>query len=219
MSIGLVSSNLVIVARHFNPSVFSQLWLVRNGIMEEQDFVAGCVFSDQAVNVDSHQFALLVVPPQLQFAPKVLPEQQGSLVQAKIGAIVRALPHTPYTAIGLNFFWHVQPEDGDVAALTRALFYRDNQPMCRLFDTEDARFGAYFSKATFGCRLKLDIKPIMLQGKEERSEVVQFAFNFHLDLPPDGDEAVAAIERHLEIWDQARSESANITHQSAAEVL
>ena len=218
MSLELVRSNLVIAARHFNPSVFSQLWLVRNGIMEEQEFSSGCVFTEQAVNIDSHEFAMLVVPPQLQFAPKVTPGEQASLIVTKVGGIVRALPHTPYTAIGLNFFWHVRPEDGSVVALTRGLFYNGTHPLSELFNTEDARFGAYFSKDSLGSRLKLDAKPLTVQRKEERTEVLQFAFNFHLDLPEDRDKAVSAIERHLKIWDQAREESMSITRQSIAEV-
>lgn len=214
MSVELVGSNLVIAARHFNPSIFSQLWLVRNGILGEPEFQAGCVFTDQVANIESGQFGLLVVPPQLQFVPKVAAEDEGKLVVTKVGKIVRTLPHTPYIAVGLNFFWHVEPEDGNVPALTRSLFFSPQHRICQLFGSDDARFGAYFSKDVLDCRLKLDVKPIRRQTGEESKEFVQFAFNFHLDLPQEGNQTVEAIERQLGIWDEARNEATKIVKQT-----
>jgi hypothetical protein len=214
MPIELVRSNLVITAHQFNPSIFSQLWLLRNGIVREDEFSPGCLFSDQAVSVECEQFALLVLPPQMQFAPKVPAQSEAELVEQKVGAIVRALPHTPYSAIGLNFIWDLEPEDGDVGAMTRALFFNADRGICQVFDVEDARFGAYFSRDLFGCRLKLDVKPITRQRGDERRELVQFAFNFHLDVPQETDEAVAAIERQLGIWDDARDEAARIVQEA-----
>jgi len=214
MPIELARSNLVITAHQFNPSIFSQLWLVRNEIVREDEFSAGCLFSDQAVNVESEQFGLLVVPPQMQFVPKAPPDRQADLVSEKVGAIVRTLPHTPYNAIGLNFLWHVEPEHGDVAALTRKLFYDPDRRICQLFDAEDARFGAYFSKDMLGCRLKLDVTPITRQTQDERRELVQFAFNFHLDLPQEANQIIAAIDRQLRIWDDAAAEAARIVEET-----
>ncbi len=217
MPVELVGSNLVITAHHFNPSIFSQLWLVRNSILQEDEFAPGCVFSDQGANVEAQEFGLLVVPPQLQFVPKVPQDRQGDLVVSKVGKIVEVLPHTPFTAVGMNFFWQVEPQDADVPALTRSLFYESDRGLYRLFDTEDARFGAYFSKDVLGCRLKLDVKPIIHQTEDEPRELVQFAFNFHLDLPKEGNNIIPRIEQHLQIWDEAGAEAARIVNETMAE--
>ncbi len=40
------TSNAVIVAHQFNPSVVNQLWLVDNDIVSRDGFQEGCVFSD-----------------------------------------------------------------------------------------------------------------------------------------------------------------------------
>lgn len=213
MLVELAGSNVVIAAHHFNPSIFSQLWLVRNGIVGEEEFRPGCVFSDQAANIASESFDLLVIPPQLQFMPKVPSDQQGDLVAAKVGAVVGALPHTPYSAIGMNFFWHVELDDSNVQSFTRSLFFDPSRKICQHFDSEDARFGAYFSRDALGCRLKLDIKPITRHTGEESTELVQFAFNFHLDLPETGNQTVPTIENQLRIWDAARVESARTVKQ------
>ena len=218
MSIDLAISNVVVAAHQFNPSIFKQLWLVKNHIVDEDDFGDGCLFSDPAVKVESGRFGLLVVAPQLQFVPKVPPEEQEQLIVEKVGAMVQALPHTPYTAVGLNFFWHLRPEDSDVPALTRELFHVPKKPLFRQFESEGSRFGGYFSKDILGCRLKLDIKPIFLPPEEEgeNNEVLQFAFNFHLDVPQEGDDAVRCIERQLGHWNEARDAATQIVEETTS---
>ena len=218
MTTDLAISNVVVAAHQFNPSIFKQLWLIKNGIVDEDDFGDGCLFSDPVVNVQSARFGLLVIPPQLQFVPKVPPAEQEQLIVEKVGAVVQALPHTPYTAVGLNFSWHLRPEDGDIPALTRQLFHVPKKPLFRLFESEDSRFGGYFSRDILGCRLKLDIKPILLPPKEEegKREVLQFAFNFHLDIPPDCEDAVTCIKRQLDHWNEARDEATQVVKEASS---
>lgn len=215
MAIELARSNVVVAAHQFNPSIFSQIWLVRHDILGEDDFRDGCVFSDMAVNVRSREFDLMVVPPQLQFVPKVSSEAEAELVATRVGTMIRALPHTPYGGVGLNFLWRVQPEDADIYALSRRLFYLPDSPVFEAFATDEARFGAYVSKNTLGCRLKLDIKPITHRSKNVVTELLQFAFNYHLDLPDEGEDvAVRAIVEHLERWDEAREEAVQIVQST-----
>ena len=214
MSANLIGSNVVIAARQFNPSVFSQIWLIRNEILAEEDFQQkNCLFSEEVVKIESNRFGLLVVPPQLQFVPRVKPEEQGEVVSAALGTIVRLLPHTPYIAVGLNLIWHILPEDHDAGAYTRSLFYVPDRSLSQAFDVPDARFGAYYSKNTVGCRMKLDVKPISWQTETGTEEVLQFAFNFHLDVPDQ--EPLSAIEHHLNRWNEANEEAARIVHDVA----
>ncbi len=207
----LLSSNVVIAARQLNPSIFSQIWLVRNEILAEEDFEPGSVYSDMAVNVQSREFSLVVLPHQLQFAPKVPVEQESRLVAEKVGTVVRELPHTPYDAVGLNFIWHVLPEGEDIRELSRRLFYVPGSPFFQAFDTSDARYGAYVSKDVLDCRLKLDVKTTMRNTDQEDSELLRFAFNFHLDVAGlERDEVVGAIEKQLQRWEPAKQEAGRI---------
>ena len=213
MPFELVSSNVVIVAQQFNPSVFSQLLLVRNNIVSENGFHRECLFSEMAAHVESDRFSLLVVPPQLQFVPKVAPPDQLEVVVEKVGAIVRSLPHTPYTGAGLNYVWHVWPQEESIHTLSRRLFFLQGTPLFDAFGAPDARFGSYLSMNILGCRLKLDIKPIV----QERGDCLQFAFNFHLDVPREPDPAVVtAIEEHLRRWDDAKREADRILQMVTA---
>jgi hypothetical protein len=210
MSIQLAGSNVIIAARQFNPTVFSQLWFVRNELLAEEDFGPGYLFSEAVVQMATPQFLMLVVPSQLQFSPNDQVEDQQALIQEKVGRIVERLPHTPYLAVGLNFVWHMRDERAGIEQLSRELFFKNDSELYRRFDAEDAKFGAYLSRNFGGCRQKLDIKPISLDesGLEEMQRL-QFAFNFHRDLT-NAEEPVRCIEEMLGRWNEARAESMRI---------
>jgi len=218
MSFELVTSNTVIVAQQFNPSVITQLWLVRNGLLDEDDFRPSCVFTDMVVKVNSREFDLMVVPQQCQFSPRVDRHREQELVADKVGTIARSLPHTPYRAVGLNFTWHLIPEGSDVPTISRGLFFIEDGPLHREFADQNAHFGAYMSKGALGGRLKLDVKPITVnrEGENEEVERIQFAFNFHRDVA-DEEDPVDCIEYMLHQWNEARDESSRIVHVAVRE--
>lgn len=208
MTYQLDSTNAVIVAHQFNPSIISQMWLVRNGVAGEDDFGGGCIFTPVIVQVEARDFRLLVVPEQLQFAPKIDTEAVQALVESKVGAIVSALPHTPYRAVGINVNWHIMPEDEPFDGFVRRLFFREHSSLYSAFDQDDARFGSYLSKSMFGSRLKLDIKPIMVNTELGAHERLQLAFNFHRDVASEN--AVEEIVGHLAHWNEAGTYASNI---------
>jgi len=209
MAVELVSANVVVAAQQFNPSILSQLWLVRNGVVAEDEFGEGCIFAPAITQVITDDFRLLAVPEQLQFAPSCMPEDAGSLVASKVGSIVRTLPHTPYRAAGLNFHWHVTPGASGFSEFARGLFFREHNALYAEFDQEDSRFGAYLSKDVFSCRLRLDVKPITIHSKEGIHECLLLAFNFHRELG--SEDRVSEILEHLDRWKEASALAARIT--------
>jgi hypothetical protein len=208
----LVGSSVVIVAQNFNPSVANQLWLVRNGVVGEGDFLPGCIFTDLLVQVRARRFGLLFTPEQIQFVPAAGDEEAVQMMREAIVRTVRTLPHTPYRALGLNFTWHLTPEGRDVEALSRQLFFTPGRPLFRDFDVPDASFGAYLSRDLLGFRLKLDVKPVSGPAPERPAEQrLQFLYNFHADLP-EGGEAAAQIEQHLRHWPEAAEAARRSVH-------
>ncbi len=198
----------VVVAHQFNPSIVSQAWLMKHGVLDKDGTIQdGSIFTDLLVQVRSSEFHMLLLPEQMQFVPVAPPEEQQKLLLEKVGTIIRELPHTPYRAVGLNFNWHLAPEDGDISRLTRELFCVADRPLYQRFGSSDARFGAYLSKDFAGFRLKLDIKPINtpLPGPPEHR--LQFAFNFHCDL---GEEPSPLLLAQLGRWDEVRQEAQGV---------
>lgn len=173
----LVSASVVVAANQFNPTVFSQPWLVRNKFLSERDLQAG-LFAPMAANVQTERFVLFVAPPQLQFVPTVAKEEQGSLILAIVGGIIRAIPHTPFSGAGLNFTWHLSYER-EIAAIGRHYFAVPGSPLFAAFDTPDAKYGTFVSKDTLGCRLQLDIRPIKLNDREVMQCASTFTSTWH----------------------------------------
>ncbi len=206
----LVGSSVVIVANRFNPSVVSQLWLVRNGLLAEDELAQGSIFADPLVQVLTPHFILVLTPEQMQFIPTGPEGDRAGLIADKVGRLVELLPQTPYRALGLNFTYHLRPEAGDVRQLARRLFFKDGTPIFREFDCDDANFGAYLSKDALGFRLKLDMKP--MNGIDKEGQTVYFfqvLFNFHADL----EHAVGTVEHIRTLlgrWGEAADEAARL---------
>ncbi len=206
----LFASAVVVVAKSFNPSVVSQVWLVRNGLLGQDELPtnSGSVFADALVQVFAPRYTLLVTPEQLQFVPSQQENQPDRLILEKVGRLVETLPHTPFRAIGLNFTWHTTPlEDDQARELERKLFYRTGSHLYQLFDTQDAHFGAYFSKNFLKFRLKLDVRPVTGQMQDGSSkQFLQMQFNYHADIEV-GEAAVSTIQELLSCWGQVSDEA------------
>ena len=216
MSNKLVGWNVVIAAHQFNPSIVSQTWLLKHKLVTEEDFRQGYMFTDALVQIQGEQFNFLLVEEQLQFQPKVEKEREQELILSRVGAFVTELPHTPYKAVGLNFLWNVTPDLESVRDLSRRLFFREETPLFRNFEAEDAKFGAYFSRDVLGCRLRLEVKPILLSVGGVGQEHLHFAFNFNLDLG-ESEDPVASIESMLAKWDDAKRETIRIVQSAEQE--
>ncbi|MCF7960595.1 MAG: hypothetical protein K9M08_07620 [Pirellula sp.] len=219
MTPNLIHANAVVAAHQFNPSVVSQLWLVDHGIVLREEFEAGkgSVFSDMMVNVASEKLTMLVTPDQVQFSPTQPPPNEDGIVENRLGRLVRTLPHTPFSACGLNFTWLL--EDDDVIQVAKCLFFIPDSPLHHAFDVENSRFGGYMSKPALGGRLKLDIKPFSLRiPNGESTERLQFAFNFHVDVPQ-ASSGVEAVVAHLANWNQAYEMTREIMQVLESEVV
>lgn len=206
----LVHSNFVVAARQFNPSIFSQLWLVKHEIASEKDFEGGeSICTPAVVQLRSPRFVLMVLPDQLQLAPLPVQEAHSELIADMIGKIVQKLPETPYVAVGINFHWTMEADPDEFVAFSRAIFYRENA-LYNQFAEQDARFGGYLSKDILGTRLRLDVKPTKTGTGDEEVERFLFAFNFQIDLGSDN--AVSEIQRMANQWNAAKDHAAEIIH-------
>ena len=204
----LVSANVVIVARDLNPSIFSKLWLVREGIVREEDFLKNYIHSPMVTQVPTPDFQLLVLPEKLQIVLTDKSMDNSKPVIDKIIEIIQKLPHTPYTAIGTNFHWivsHDTPED--FVGFMRNLFMKPGIPLYDEFSESNARFGAYMSKDIFGARLKLDIKPMRDEKNAQTPELLQFNFNYHLAVHG---EHIDQMSGFLEKWKLMKDKSEEI---------
>ena len=106
------------------------------------------------------------------------------------------------------------PGGGDIAALSRQLFFVPERPLFRDFDVPDASFGSYLSRDLLGFRLKLDVKPVTVTPPgNDPEQRLQLLYNYHADLP-EGERVVASLQEHLRRW----GEAAEMARTSAASI-
>lgn len=203
MPIHKINQNIVVAAKSFNPSIFSQLWLVKENIMEEKDFTSPVVFSPVAVDIRTSEYQLLVIPDRLQltFAKNI--QDKTRIIKKVVEAIVTKLSHTPYIAIGFNVLINFIPSiENKYAILNKDLMFNESNPLSDFFNNPDARYGFYCSKDVFGMRLKLDVKPShIIDTNKVKKEFLAFNFNFHKDL--NGEDKVSQIISLFSSWEQA----------------
>lgn len=200
----LVNKNAVVTANRFNLSLVSQLWLVRNGVVGEDEWEGPGIFTPAFIQFGTSKYEVLLMEERLQLTLQSDTGTEGAAVRKVVGQIVRMLPHTPYTGVGLNFTWHLKVPD-KIREVSRRLFFRDTGPLGSLFDCADARYGGYYSKDVLGMRLKLNGLPSILDRGEGKEELIQFAFNYHLDAA-----TPEKVLEGLENWDAARSDAERI---------
>ncbi len=213
MPIRELSNDVVVCADKLNPSVFSPEWLFTKGITRDETCLES-IFVSGLSKVKTESFDLLVVPERLQFSTKSPGERSGELIRRKLLPIVRHLPHTPYTAIGLNFTWCINPQDGNLHAFSRRLFFNEKSSLHKRFDEESAAFGGYMSRDWNGFRLHLHVRPDeKVIPPSFKGETLLFAFNFHKDMDRDASgqggapDCTGRIEDCLRVWEHARMES------------
>lgn len=178
-------ASVVVVARNFNPSIFTQQWLISKNVIEDRTDDGQQIFTPQFVHITNNNFHLTVLPEQLIFEVINSPKETFvACVIEKLIPIVNALNETPFAAVGINFQWHMTDSEQTVTIISKRLFDKGDGIYSE-FNTADARYGAYMSKNFLNARLKLDIKPFTEQQQNDGNspqEFIMSAFNFHKDL-------------------------------------
>lgn len=205
-----VDANLVLVAKHYNVSILSPFWLHEHGIVHESEFGRNQVFTEEVCQIQTDLFQLVAMPNRLQLTPNIDHVNDGNMISTRITNFVKALPHTPYTALGFNFLFYQLPVD-DVPKLTRKFFIHETNSLYKQFDTEDAHFGAYFSRDYKNLRMKLDVKPITAVRDGVRQSGLQYGYNFNRDIQTD--DIVDEVQKTVVLW----SECLQIAHEIAEE--
>ena len=200
-----LSGSFIVLANSFNPSIVSQAWLIDQGLAQPGEFGDTSISTPGAAH---HQFArgsLLVAPDRLQMTFR--PDDDDAVERAHrlVSGIARALPHTPFIALGMNFDYGIELELETFSRVVRRMFLVQDGPLAQHFDAGDALFGGYFSRDFQGTRFRLDVKPVRSNEQQPNVSRLGIACNFHLGVdraalkqPPD------LIQETLNGWKTCR---------------
>lgn len=106
-----VFTSSIVAVGDFNPAIFSPDWMEHNGLIGEEDAKSvrdveegrPMLVSHQATNFETKWFSLQVLANQFALTSK--DALSPALKDLAVG-IFQLVPHTPITAIGLNFLAH-----------------------------------------------------------------------------------------------------------------
>ncbi|MBU0464553.1 MAG: hypothetical protein KKE12_13285 [Proteobacteria bacterium] len=209
-NIDFVDCNIVIIAATFNVNILNTVWLYKNKIFTEKE-LQGATCLPVIVEAQSDDFRLHIIPDRLQFSINTKYKNAKELLLSKIGRLVKLLPHTPFTAAGLNFTYHVTPSDKDIYKLTRSLFCNEQSKLFTDLEEENVRFGGYFSKDLLGTRFRLDAKPISVVMQNKKKEMLQLAYNFNVSLNQEDDHNT--VIGLFDKWDEAKRICQELTNK------
>lgn len=175
MEITLNGANIVVLARNHNPAIPSKDWLEKKNIIIEEpiNFVNTPVFSF----FETKNLALTVDQEKWQIALKVINQVNIEALPNITKKYLRALPETPYYAIGFNFqYIGKSTKEENCFEILEAIFISDKQKIKSSINSADFNFGGiiYFDQGEF--KTKIVIDPLLRTQKN-----VAINFNYHLE--------------------------------------
>jgi len=161
----LDNTNVVILAKSHNPTIVSNEWVIKKGVLEEPiiNFIHTPPFSmvennDLRIHVDSGRMQIIV--------KRVEPDIIDKL-PIIIKNYVNSLPETPYTAIGFNFSYREITEKN-----LGSIFSPDVEKFRKAF-SEDYRVGG---------TIRFNFEDFIVTVNLLPDEKVLANFNFHSDI-------------------------------------
>ena len=183
---------VVLAAHDLNMTIFRPVWMCKFDILTPDEITEGALISPAVIQLPTPTFQLTILPNRLQMVfPNLDTELNSNLANRVLGGILKQLPHTPISAVGINFDFLIHPVDSPVFGKWNKENY--GSPLaCKLVPDEGSqpRFGSYVSMYVGDIRLKLDMKPVRaiedLRAQAEnltpQTELMKLNFNYHLDL-------------------------------------
>ncbi|MDI9366219.1 MAG: hypothetical protein QM541_14780 [Flavobacterium sp.] len=179
MTLNLIEKNIVILGI-FKPNLFDKLFFIKNNLADESHFTDKSVFIPELSIIDTNEFIVNITQNRIVINTKNA--NINNNIQ-NIAASIIINTDSIINAIGYNLKWVLFIEQ-NLNKFSKQLFFSDNnKTINNYFNSEDTEYGYYVSKDYEYSRLKLDIKPSIIQkiDTNEKIRVLTFDFNFHIE--------------------------------------
>lgn len=177
MPVELRSLNIVVVAARFNPSVITERWLLKKGIVLDNEFLPGSFYTPPAVNVQASTFELLALPDRVQIKPR----GDRAIALERFSTLLLSLPETPYKALGINFEYIVWVDGENIVDTLKRTFYCADSPFAAEMGGGDMLFGGFVRVKHELGYLHFDVKPgEIVEGEDIPNDRGLLRINFHI---------------------------------------
>lgn len=196
MNTRLEVKNIVLLG-DFQPNKFDKLFFIKHDIFTEDDFDDNSIFTTEFVQINSKNFSLFIVPNQIIF--NSLLENFVDVFEKIIRSVILKL-----TAMGINLHYFSFFNE-ELNVVSRKLFYNENDKIAKnFFNDNDSNFGSYYSKNFKESRLKLEVKPVIMENEIDPSKQqgIMLAFNFHFVIN-NNSEALAVLADYKSYFEES----------------
>jgi hypothetical protein len=165
----LGGTNIVILARNYNPSIVSKEWLYEKNIVRET--VTNFVHTPPLSVVETERISFVLDENRLQISLKSITTESIESLPKIAAGFVSCLPETPFVAVGFNYTYNIPKETSRL----KTLFALDDTKLKELF-LENCEVGLIVSFPFKAFIVRMTAPPI--RGKITR---ITMDFNFHSD--------------------------------------
>ena len=163
----LSGTNIVILARNYNPSIVSKEWLYEKNIVKET--VTNFVHTPPLSVVETDGISFVLDENRLQISLKSITTESIESLPKIAAGFVSCLPETPFTSVGFNYTYNIPKKNSRL----KTLFALDDTKLKELFSGNfEVGLIIFFPFKTFIVRMTAP--PII--GKITR---ITMDFNFH----------------------------------------
>lgn len=168
-SFTLSGTNIVILARNYNPSIVSKEWLYEKNIVRET--VTNFVHTPPLSVVETERISFVLDENRLQISLKSITTENIESLPKIAAGFVSCLPETPFVAVGFNYSYNIPKETSRL----KTLFALDDTKLKELF-SENCEVGLIVSFPFKAFIVRMSAPPA--KGKATR---ITIDFNFHSD--------------------------------------
>lgn len=172
MEAKLRRADIVIIASAHNPSIMAPQWLKDESLILEDP--SHFVHTPDLAIFESESYSLVVDHHRLQIAVKNQDTRSLESLANIISNYVKLLPHIPYKALGLNFIWAIEVDDGE--ELPKIELNIDKSDLMSVFGGHEVSCGGIIYARKEPYMLKVVIEP---QGGN--ALVHNFNYNYELE--------------------------------------
>jgi hypothetical protein len=216
----LESTSVVLVANDVNQSIFSLPWLVNNGIVLDAELQRDAASAGEfprvvvvpgVTSIRTARYELMALPDRVQMQMEEPDDDADAVLMRTLGKIATILSHTPFTAIGLNFYYKYEPLNQLHFATWNSSLFASPWALRYCGKGNRDRFGTTFAYDDFdGARMRVRAavsakpKDHIAPEVDEPPYEVKLHFNLHRDLAGLNDSRVKELSRILALWREVK---------------
>jgi len=171
-----IEANIVILGK-FNPVIFDKSFFLKNDLLQEVNIIEN-IFTPNFARITTNELIITIDNSQVVIVNKNI---LSSLKIKNIAKSIIDISKNEIDIIGFNYKWFLLIDS--IYECTKNQFYFKENSLNKHFNSDKTAFGYYISDDYEDSRLKLDIKPNILQDirLSKTQNVISFDFNFHIE--------------------------------------